>query len=769
MDSLHRSPIICLCLFGFFLASVQATTIAAAPARTNCPTGLREYRMALRAHQDGLFDPATAGLEAFLKQCPHDSQAPQARYLLATIWYSQQRYAEAVTLAASVLATPSAAALHPYAALLSGQSLLQQGLPAEAQPMLQRALVDSAPSEVRAAALYWLGDMALQRQQYLEAQTYYEQLLQTQGTGAYAVSASYALGMVFRRLGNLPAALHAFSTFLTLAPDHALAPQAGFNRAMLLRETGVLPEAIAAFQELAQTAPPTLQDEVFFWWAETAYQSGQYAQAQAVYQRLVDAYPQSPRVLSSLYGQGWTAIQRHDCVAAMPPWDELLRREPQWPQALELHYHLGVCSAQMDQPPAAQAHFRQVVAAGPETVYYRDSLLQLAALVLQQGDHRQAIQYYTQTLALVDHDASFAIHYLLGESYAALDQPAPAMEHWAQALHAPPTFPWRAQALFRLGSAYGQRQEWRQALPLLQELWEEVPAFPDRATVARQLIQAYNALQRCEAAFPLYDALLHDPTEGEQYQSIRTAAAGCLLNQGHYSEVVQLLALEPMAASAPLSDPQTLYILAQALLQLRQYPVALEPLRALYDRFPRTPLAILAAPGLALALEKTGQREAALPVWKVYLEQAPSLASETRFQTQLYAGRLAAEAGQHAVALEFLAPVCDAPFPALAAAALFWSGEVAFQQQEWELALQRYQTVFDRYPTMTPWHTLAHLRLGVTYEQQQEWARALHTYQLLQSSTTDAEVLGIVQQRIVAIEAGRVFKPMPPLPLPTEG
>jgi TolA-binding protein len=737
-------------------------------AQAGCAIDQSDYRVAIRAYEDGLIDPAMAGFIAYLQKCPQAEPAPQVHYLLGELFYKRQRFDQALQHAIEVLSTPAAAAFHPYAALLAGQCLIQLGQLEQAASVLRRAIVESATGEVRTAALYWLGEIAFQQQQYAEARTFYQGVLQEQSAGPYATYAQYSLGWVFRQLGDLTAALEAFSAFLTQAPTHEFAPQARFTRAMLLRETGQFQEARAAFQQLAQTVPTAQQDEMLFWWAETAYQQGLYDEARTVYQRLFAEYPQSARAPASLYGWGWAAVQQHQCAAAVQPWEWLLQREPQWSQALEVHYQLGMCYAQLEQSAAAQTHLQQVLAAGDSTANTQNALLQLAMLAFQQGDYAQAAQHYNQALSFVSQDDSFRLHYLLGESYAALGKQGQAVEHWQQVLTGPATLPFRAHALFRLGNEYIRQQNWQQALPFLRQLWFDFPGFPERLTVARQLVYAYTALRQCAAALPFYEAIVQGTAETSQQHAVLIAKALCLFELGRYADVVR--SLEPLLASgAPAAgESQVLYTLGQAYMHLQQYQEALTPFTVLHQHFPTDTFAVAAASAFAVALEETDRRSEALSVWKAYLIHA-ALRDDERLQLQLHAGRLALQEGQLPEALDFLASVRQAPFPPLAAEALFWSGEAYFQQQQWDLAAQVYQEILDSHQTERHWGTLAQLRLGTIYEQQRDWDRALQSYQTLLTTVTDTEIRTTVQQRITAIEAGRVSKPQSPATFPSEG
>jgi tetratricopeptide (TPR) repeat protein len=748
--TLRRQLFLLLWLFWF---AMQGTVLA----KADCQIALQDYRVALKSYDDGLFDLAVVGLEGYLRRCPGGEYTTQAHYLLGEIFYKRQRFPEALEHARQVLSRSASPSVHAHAALLAGQALVQLGQPEKAVTHLQRAINTGAPVEVRQAALYWLGEMAFQRQHYDEARKYYQRLLGEQRSGPYAVYAYYSLGWLSRQRGEAAAALEAFTAFLQLAPTHEFAPQVRFIRAELLREANRLPEAVEAFKQLALNPVESLRDEALFWWAETVNQQGHYDEAGALYQRLVTEYPHSVRVNASLYGWGWTAIQQQQCAAVAPPWERLLQQDPTFPQALTLHYQLGLCYVRLEQPAKAREHFQRVVDAGETATSFQDALDRLATIAFTQREYAEAIRYYTQALASAKQDDVPRLHYMLGEAHVALGQYETALAHWQQVRGGTQTASMQAQALYRIGSEYVRQRAWDTALPILRQLWENFPDFPQRASVATHLTQIYSATQRCEEAVPIFDAVIDTTTAVPEQRLSRVAKALCLFELGRYDEVTQTLTPMLAEGTGPV-EPRELYVFGQAHMQLRQYDEAIAAFARLQQRFPIDAFTAAAEPSLAFLLERANRHTEALAVWRTYLRRDEGKSLENLSQYQLHAGRLAFQEGQFTVALDYLAPVRESAVETIAAEALFWSGEVYFQQQQWDLAHQVYQEILDRHTAETQWSTLARLRLGMIYEQQHEWERALRAYQSLLTVTTDAEIIARARQRIAAIEAGQVRK-----------
>ncbi|MCZ6876282.1 MAG: tetratricopeptide repeat protein [bacterium] len=732
-----------------------------------CIVAQQDYQVALQSYKDSLFDPAIAGFEGYLQKCPGGKNTPQAHYFLADILYKQESFLRALRHVAQSLALPLASDLLPYALLLAAQSSRQLGQIEQAEIYLKLILDATESAQLQSLAFYWLGELASQQQRYTDALVYYRRAVDVQPNNDYAVYAQYALGWTYRRLGDVPAALNAFSAFLALSPRHEQANQARFVRATLLREAGQLEAARTAFAKLADEAPDEMLDEVRFWWAEIAYQLEAYGEAAMLYQRLIVLHPHSARIEASLYGWGWAEIQQNHCASAHQPWETLLQQAPRFPRSIEIHYQLGACYGQLGLHKLARKHLLEVVGSPSKSVQHHDATLKLASLAFQNKRYTEAIRYYSMALVSSQNEARGQLYYLLGESYAALGKQRAAIEQWQQVLADAAQASLRAGALYRIGQIHIEQKTWHQAISVLRQLWDEAPNFADRSAVAAYLVKAYQGIGQCADAFPYYDAMVATSTKPQRSLSVISAKAMCLYESKRYQEVMRLLAPQMMSEVDGFPDPLMLYVLGQTYLHLQQDDAAVTPLSLLQQSFPQHTLTKAAEPLLAKALERLDRRKEALAVWQVFLQREPLEDWQKAAKLRLHIGRLALQEGLWAEALDVFAPVREAALPSLALEALFWSAEVYLKQQQWELALQVYQRLVDTYSDSDArhWRTLAKFRIGVIYEHQQDWEGALRIYRALQSTTTDREVRTNVQQRIAAIQAGRVDQPQPsPLP-----
>ncbi len=743
---------------------------APAQARNACDTALQDYRVAIQSYQDGLFDPAIAGFETYVRHCPQGQYVGQAHYLLTAMHVKRSACDQALVHAQASLQHTLSPPLRPHVQLLGARCALQLGKDDIAQMFLQDAVAAEAERALKSPALYWLGELAFRQQRYDMAQRYYERALQEAPTGSYVPHVHYALGWLAHQQGEASAALQAFETLLQIAPQHALADKARFARADLLRETGNIEAAAAAFRQLAQDNTHPSQEEALFRWAEVAYQLRRYDEARTAYQKLLQMFPQSTRASASRYGLGWVAVQQQQCAAAAEPWEAFLQHEPPPLQVLEVHHQLGMCYIRLDQYAMARRHLQQVVEADMETAQHREAVVKLAALAFHEQDYAEAIHYYTQALESAVPSEVFRFHYLLAESYHAAGDEALAMVRWQQALQGPQTLPFYAQALYRLGNAYLARRAWNEAIPILRRLWEAFPQFSERSAVVLGLAQAYGQTQQCDEALPFYAMLADTAPPGIDLHAVRRARSACLFALERYAEVAAVLA--PLLAEEALAaEPALLYTLGQAHMQLQQFSSAAAAFALLKRRFPQHSLVAAMTPHFAFALEKAGRGGEALTLWQTYLDQGTIDDASERIRLHLHVGRLALQEQRFEKALALLTPVREAASPAAVAEALYGLGEVWRQQRQWELAVQAYEDLLQHYPAQAHWVASARLRLGIIYEQLQEWEQALEIYHIIRETATDADIVANAQRRITAIEAGRVSPPASAKPSdkPSEG
>ncbi|ETW99901.1 MAG: hypothetical protein ETSY1_13245 [Candidatus Entotheonella factor] len=743
---------------GLLLSGLPQLAAAQAPEAV-CQQALEDYRVALQSYQDGFYDPAFAGFEAYLLNCPLGEYVGRAHYLLAEMLEKQSKCAKALPHVKEALAQPLDSALRPHVLYLGARCALQLKQSALAQTYLQDTVVSQASGDIKAPAFYWLGELAFQQKRYDEAKRYYTWALQEAPEGTYAAHAHYSLGFIAQQEGDIAAALQAFDAFLKLAPDHQFATHVRFTRADLWRQNGQLEKAAMAFKTLAKTLTPgAMQEESLFRWAELAYELENDREAQTAYQRLIQAFPQSQHLPASLYVLGWSALRQNQCQAAVEPWEQFvtLPLEGISPaQVREVRYHLGICYIKLNQHPRARQHLRQVTMSGEATMEQREAIIQVANLAYQAGDVDEAITFYTRALAAPEDPRIPRFHFLLGESYQEKGEMEQAITHWHEVLKGAASLPFYATALDHLGRAYMAKGDWAQAIAMLRRLWDEFPDFPERLAVAQGLAQAYSQLNECEAALPFYALLDASPQGQAVLRGLRHRRAACLFSTGRYQDVATLLApLLERGQSDPI-DPALLYTLGLAHMELQQFEEAIIPFTRLQIEFPEHALHDAMWPRLAYAYEQAGRPGDALDAWQSHVQSGVESDQTRRSQLQLRMGRLALQAKRFEDALTLLPQTREATDAAMAAEILFRRAAAHYELQQWDMAKQQYQELLERYRS-SRWSPAAQWLLGAVYEQQQEWDLALETYRTLRDTATDAAVIAKAEHRIAAIEAGLV-------------
>ena len=737
-----------------------------------CQSALQDYQVALQSYQDGLFDPAFAGFEAYILHCPQGDYVGQAHYVLADMLAQQSSCDKALAHVKAALAQSLASGLRPHALFLAARCALQSNRSALAQTYLQEAVEANAPRDIKAPALYWLGELAFQQQRYDDAKRHYTRSLQEAPEGEYAAHAHYSLGFIAQQEGDIDAALQAFAAFLKLAPEHPSATRVRFVQADLRRQKGDLKEAASAFKTLSQTLSGAMQEESLFRWAELAYELKQYAGAQNAYQQLIAAFPQSQRLPASLYGLGWSALRQEQCQAALEPWERFvaLSSESVAPeQAIEARYHLGLCYLKSQDEARARRHLRQAALSGGDSAEQREAVLKVASLAYRAGDFDEAIIFYTRALSTAQEASAPRLHFLLGESYQSKGDMEPAMGHWQKALSGSTGMPFYVLALQRLGRAYAAKRDWPQAIAHLRRLWDGFPDFAERSTVALELAQAYSQVNDCEAALPLFAFLTTSAPEQAGFPGVRHRHVACLFATARYQETAALLAPLLAPEQAEPTDPILLYTLGQAQMELRRFEAAIVAFTRLQTEFPEHPLRVAMLPRLAYALEQVGRPGDALDVWQAHVQSGGEQDAAARLRLRLHMGRLALQVQRFEAALELLPQRREVNAADMAAETLFWRAEAHYHLQQWDAAKQGYQVLL-RDQGAARWGDAAQLRLAAVYEQKREWDLALETYRKVRDTASDAEIIANAKRRIAAIEAGLVrSRPQPKTPPSSEG
>jgi tetratricopeptide (TPR) repeat protein len=241
-----------------------------------------------------------------------------------------------------------------------GDAYLDQGRPAEAEPLLMKVL-SQQPRSV--PALFGLGRVALAKQDYGRAIDYLEQAL---AIDQHATLIHYSLAMAYRNAGNLERA----EAHLKLRGPGQIRPPDP-----LMMELDTVLESAVAYEVRGARA----LDE------------GKWAEAAGYFRKGIELAPDEPSYRHKLgtalamMGDGQGAFEQFELVAS------------RWPNFAKGQYSLGVMLASSGRQREAVERFAAAVKADPT---YVEPQVQMAETLRAMGRFQDALAAYDRAIKL---------------------------------------------------------------------------------------------------------------------------------------------------------------------------------------------------------------------------------------------------------------------------------------------------------------------------------------------------------------------------------
>lgn len=528
-------------------------------------------------------EEAARAFEALLERYPASDLAGEAARMMGEAYAALGDFAraEAANRRAADLGTGSAE-LREEVAFQRGYALYQQGEFAAAAEQLEQAY-RNGPSAPRAGeALFWAAESAFQRGQQgrapaLErAARLFGEFLERFPEHRQADAARYALAWTHFRRGDYAGAAAAFERFLALyQPGSEAVPYTADARLRLADAYLALKRFDAAVAAYGRIAGPGA-DYAAFQIGQAHANAGRTAEALAAYDRLLEAYPDSPLRAQAQYQKGALYFQQNSYERAIDEYRRVVEEHPGSPVAAKAQYGIGDALYNQGKLREAEAAYRAVLERYPQSPFVVDALsgVQFAlaaqgqedrldevvdryrqqnpnAPVLEELRFRQAegkFQSGNLEAAVADLTAFLreardpglraAATLYLGRAYAELGRTAEAQAHLRRAFEAggPDV---RAEAAARLGSLYLEAARYREALDLYTALGAEA-ATPEAAAEARtgQGI-ALLGLGRPGEAQARFEAVLETAPDAPQARRARLGLARAHEHQGRATEAIR--------------------------------------------------------------------------------------------------------------------------------------------------------------------------------------------------------------------------------------
>lgn len=225
------------------------------PANRNAE---EDYQHAYRLFMDRLFELSADAFEDYQEQHPSSAHAPDAMYYEAA---SLLGLGDSDTAADLFERFSRLYPTHPLthdATLALGTYYVEHGEHRAAIDRFAEVLEGDATYELKAKALYWMGEAAAADGELEEALRYYRRSATEFSASEIAPIARYAIGFTEVRRENYEAASRAFEELARRNPNSPYADRIGLVLAEIYYELGDYPRAV---EELTRRMPSLSDDD----------------------------------------------------------------------------------------------------------------------------------------------------------------------------------------------------------------------------------------------------------------------------------------------------------------------------------------------------------------------------------------------------------------------------------------------------------------------------------------------------------------------------
>lgn len=430
-----------------------------------------------------------------------------------------------------------------------------------------------------------LGEHALKREDFTHAATLLKQVSEADDP-AWKSRALFGLGWAQLKRKQADEALETFAAFLATAPDDPRAPEAAFLRGKALEMAGRDDDALAAYSETERAHPKVKAaasaalararlladlkkpaaadayaayiehhtrpgdpgtDAVLAEWGATLNQAGRIAEADAVFTRLLDQYPEGPHVADArlnlavslfderkldqaderlaplladgaaldpallrraLFLKGRVLIERQSWDEARATFDRLLGESAPGPEADQARFWKAEARFRSGDPKTAEAEFAALSAgdSGDPTA----ALRQVQCLVQLQDWDKALVQAEALRTRLPEGDRLRPeLEYQRGRALQSVAPPrfADARAAYDAVLAAKPADELGARAQFMKGETYFYAQDYLNARREFLKVYAQYNAPRWQAAGLLEAGKVYERLDHWPEAVEIYERL----------------------------------------------------------------------------------------------------------------------------------------------------------------------------------------------------------------------------------------------------------------------
>ncbi|MET6998321.1 tetratricopeptide repeat protein [Chitinophaga defluvii] len=533
------------------------------------------------SYELGYQDAAVTELTTFVASYPQSEYNKEAREILVNLFMNTNNYKDAVATI-EMIPEKTPAVLKAYQKVAYGRAtqLINDQQLAEAERLLDIAINNPYDAQIKQLAHFWKAEIALRQNKTDNAISNLTAYLNTNPPSsgeANAQTASYNLGYSLLKKEKYTEALQHFE-----AAQRASGPNAQriTNDAVLrsadcyymLRD---FPKAIALYDRIIANNEPG-SDYATYQKSIVLGIQGKHGEKLNLLKQLGNKFPASNFNNDADFEIANTYLSDEKYTAAIPFLENVLRKQPNGPNAPRALLKLGLCYFNTDNDSKALSYYRQVVEKFPSSPESGEALQSIKSIYVNQGKTDDYLAFLKATGKTVSASAEDSLAYAAAEAKFTSGDCGAATGAFNNYLQKFPNGQFVLPAYFYKAECAYNNKDYTTALPA----YELVLSKSNSLYAERSALQAANInylqVKNYEKARTYYLQLQDLSTSKE---NTMTATRGLLRSNyqlQHWDEVTNYA--EMLLSSANIStDDQIIghFYLGKALQAANQYPEAI--------------------------------------------------------------------------------------------------------------------------------------------------------------------------------------------------
>lgn len=411
----------------------------------------------------------------------------------------------------------------------------------------ERLSRDGATRDLRADALFWLGETQFQRGNLSEALATLRSYTSQYPSGPFVNAARYVTGWAhFRQERYDPAAI-AFEAFLDNydpprdAPDDAPAYEddAHLRLGDSYFALGRYLEAVNAYARVRGEG----RDYAFYQMGQSFFYAGQPDRGRRSLDRILREMPNSPWREEAAYNIGYYFLQEGRYDEAVAAFERTASQFPNDPLAAKALYGIGDAYYNRNQLEEAARAYRAVLTRYGNTPFAADAATSLQATLRGLGRDAEADEVVTSFAATASPEVAEELRFRRAEDFYVRGRYRDAEPALIDFIRTTRNEALQIDARYFLGDLYASEGRVDEAARLLRQVISG-PSSPRKPEAARRLARLYLEHDRPREAFEAYQTLERLAGDAQPNVAVeaRVGQANALLEQGRYDQAERLYA-----------------------------------------------------------------------------------------------------------------------------------------------------------------------------------------------------------------------------------